>query len=346
MLTKIKSIFNNIFSEEIKNKIRNKFDKLFMYMDKQIFYKEYLKAYKYILRKKIFDYEKKDYGYRYDGFLNQVKLEYIKSKIIHDNMWIRDDEMKEAIDYTLNHDADVFCGRLNGIKVYSEKDIIYDEESGLYCGLYEGKRLYFDKSVTSIEIALNNLNGLAAEQSEHSPHKYLTDEFTVDSEDIVFDVGCADGNFALSVADKVKEIYLFEVEEKWMQPLKLTFAPYSEKVHIIKKCVTRNSDMLAVSLDDFCKENHIEQIGIVKMDVEGYEKDVLAGAEKMISENRIKKFAVCTYHKIDDEQTLGAMLPNYNKVMAEGYMLGAMLQDIWNIKPPYFTKGVMRATLK
>ena len=104
--------------------------------------------------------------------------------------------------------------------------------------------------------------------------------------------------------------------------------------------------MLAVSLDDFCKENHIEQVGIVKMDVEGYEKDVLAGAERMISENRIKKFAVCTYHKIDDEQILGAMLSGYNKVMAEGYMLGAMLQDIWNIKPPYFTKGVMRAALK
>lgn len=39
------------------------------------------------------------------------------------------------------------------------------------------------------------------------------------------------------------------------------------------------------------------------------------------------------------------MLPNYTKETAEGYMLGALLCDIWDIKPPYFTKGLMRARL-
>ena len=345
MLVWIKKIFNRLFPEEFKDKIRNKFEKVFIYLDQRLIYKHNLKASRYILKQKIYGYQGEGYHYRNDNFLERIKEEYIRSGIISDHMPVRDQEMEQAIEYMKKNGTDVYCGSLDGIRMYDMESVGYDEVNMLYYGIYEGKRLYFDHSITTGEGALNALNGLAAEQSEHSPHRYLTEDFMVDSDDVVFDVGCADGNFALSVVDRVKEIYLFEVEETWMKPLELTFAPYRDKVHIIKKCVTKSSDAAAVSIDDFCEENHIETIGLVKMDVEGYEKDVLSGAKKMLTNNKIKRLAVCTYHKPDDEQTLGAMLPNYHKVMSEGYMLGALIQDIWNVKPPYFTKGLMRATL-
>ena len=107
-----------------------------------------------------------------------------------------------------------------------------------------------------------------------------TENFHVCQHNVVLDIGVAEGNFALSVVDRVKEVYLFEVEEIWIKPLTLTFAPYGDKVHIIKKCMAKKSDEFAVSIDDFCKENQIEKIGLLKMDVEGYEKDVLLGAKK------------------------------------------------------------------
>ena len=341
----MKKIFNRVFSEEQKGRFRNRFWRLFLMFDKVLIYMYYLKACHYILQNMIFRDGKEDYAYRYSQFCENVKEEYIKSKITHEKFPVRDAEMEACIEYIGKNGCDVYCGSLNGIQPYTERDVGYDPENGLFWGMYENKKLYFSRDIASAGQALSHLNGLAAEQSENSPHLYLTKEFQVSYDDVVFDVGCADGNFALSVIERVREVYLFEVEDIWLKPLELTFRPYKEKVHIIQKCVSKSSDTLAVSLDDFCRERHIGSIGLLKLDVEGCEKDVLLGASEMLREGRIKKIAVCTYHKMDDEKMLGALLPNYRKTMSEGYMLGAMLQDIWDIKPPYFTKGLMRACL-
>lgn len=341
----IKKIFNYLLKEGSKNKIREKCSRMFWQIDKILVYKEYLKAVKYILKKYVLQYRRDDYNFRYNKFLNTIKEEFIKCSVMHEKFKIRDEEMRKCIDYTINNGADIYCGSIKDVRICSKEDVKYDEKNGLIYGIYGGKRLYFSEATRNLEQAWQELNGLAAEQSEHSPHRYLTDKFDVASDDIVFDVGCADGNFALSVVEKAKEVYLFEIEEQWMKPLQLTFAPYKDKAHIIKKCVTKQSDRLSVSIDEFCKQNKIERIGLLKMDVEGYEKSVLLGAERMLREKRIEKIAVCTYHRLNDERDLGAMLTNYTKETAEGYMLGALIYNIWDIKPPYFTKGLMRARL-
>lgn len=342
----LKKIFNCVFGEKIKDVIRCKLEGFFRYFDQKIAFREYVKAYKYILKKIIYDEKNNDYSYRYDDFLNQIKGEYIKKKIECEDIGIRGEEIEKCVDYVKKRGLDVYCGSLDGVCIYTENDIGYDEKNELFYGLYMGKKLYFPENVRVAKEALNNLNGLAAEQSEHSPHKYLSATFDVEKQDIVFDIGCADGNFALSIIDKVKEVYLFEIEDIWMKPLELTFAPYKDKVHIIKKCVTKKSDKLSTSLDDFCEVNGIDRIGLIKMDVEGYEQDVLQGAKKMLKEGRIDKVVACTYHRIDDAEKIGELLSDYSKTFSEGYMLGAMLYDIWDIKPPFFTRGLMRAKLE
>lgn len=341
-----KKIFNRLFSEKVKDVIRCKLEGVFRYLDQKMTFREYVKAYKYILGKIIYDEKINDYSYRYDDFLDQIKREYIKKKIECEDINIRGEEIDKCVDYVKKKGLDIYCGSLDGVCIYTEKDIRYDEENGLFYGMYMGKKLYFPENVKSAKEALDNMNGLAAEQSEHSPHKYLSPTFDVDKQDIVFDIGCADGNFALSIIDRVKEVYLFEIEDIWMKPLELTFEPYKDKAHIIKKCVTKSSDELSTSLDDFCKMNSIDRIGLIKMDVEGYEKDVLQGAKKMLTENRIDKVVACTYHRIDDAEKIGELLPNYSKTFSEGYMLGSMLYDVWDIKPPFFTKGLVRAKLE
>lgn len=167
-------------------------------------------------------------------------------------------------------------------------------------------------------------------------------------DDIVFDIGSAEGNFALSIVERAKEVYLFEVEEEWIKALELTFAPYMDKVHIIRKYVSESSGEKTVSVDDFCKAKNSKEIGFLKMDVEGAERNVLLGARKMIKNGRIRKAAVCVYHKLHDEKELGDMFPpQYRKTTSEGYMLAAAKwsSNIWDVEPPYYTRGVMRVAI-
>lgn len=346
-MEKIKKIFNKVFKEETKDRMRLKFKKLFIYFDKRLYYREYVKALKYILNEKIFQYSGPEYGYRYDNFLQEVRKEYIKVGIADTKWNVTDEEMRKAIDYVKENGLDMYCGGIDGVCPYSENDIDYDEENQLFYGWYEGKKLYFSEEFDTEEKALKYLNGLAAEQSENSPHRYLAGDFDVNEDDIVFDIGSAEGNFALSVIERAKAIYLFETEEIWKRPLELTFAPYREKVHIIQKYVSAQTGEKSVSIDDFCKENNVKEIGLIKMDVEGAEKDVLVGAKTMLEEEKIRKLAICTYHKMNDGEVIDAMLPNYKKTWSKGYMLGAAIWnfEIWNITRPYFTRGIMRARL-
>lgn len=43
-----------------------------------------------------------------------------------------------------------------------------------------------------------------------------------------------------------------------------------------------------ITIDDFCIEHKIEQIDLLKIDVEGFEFDVLSGAKRMLDQSRIK----------------------------------------------------------
>ena len=91
-------------------------------------------------------------------------------------------------------------------KKYKPSDIRIqkDEEQNLFYMIYNGKKLFY-KNGKRKKKAQKYFNSILLEQDKESPHRYLTDEFNIEKNDIVVDVGAAEGNFALDVIDKAKK---------------------------------------------------------------------------------------------------------------------------------------------
>ena len=52
--------------------------------------------------------------------------------------------------------------------------------------------------------------------------------------------------------------------------------------------VSGSEQVEAVTIDEYCKENRLDEIDLLKLDVEGYDYQALLGAKKLIESNKIK----------------------------------------------------------
>lgn len=340
----IKSFFNKMFSEERKTKLREKYAAVFVAYDRRLVYREYLKAYRKILRHIIYHTDENSWEYRENEFLNTVKCEYVRTLLMTDQELDRSRYEKELA-YIVEAGADVFPYENMHQTFYTEEDVKRDADTGLLYVVYKGNRLFFKKSY-SVQDVLTVFNGYCNEQQEHSPHRYLSEKVTVDEGDIVFDIGCSEGIFSLEIVSKAKQVYLFEADEGWIEALSQTFKPFMDKVTIISKWVSDVDDDHNTTIDSFMKKEGLHQIDVIKMDVEGFERKVLSGARQAIVQNCVEKLMVCTYHNCDDAAWVAKFLKNYELEYSEGYMLTALWREIWNIRKPYFVQGVIRARRK
>ena len=171
-----------------------------------------------------------------------------------------------------------------------------------------------------------------------SPHRYLTHDFNITKDDIVVDVGASEGDFSLSIVEKVKKIYIFESDPKLMGVLQATFKPWQEKVTIINKCVSNKINGNCITLDSFFEQ---EKPTFIKIDVEGEEYNLLKGAERTLSQNKPLKVVIASYHRYNDEVILRDELIKYGfkTQYSKGYML-----SIWDgvLKEPYLRRALIR----
>lgn len=81
----------------------------------------------------------------------------------------------------------------------------------------------------------------------------------------------------------------------------------------------------AISLDEFCKDNKISKIDILKMDIQGGELDALRGAEQLLKDKKIRLIYTEIYFVA---QYINQ--PLFQDIMLFLYQKGYQLQDIYN----------------
>jgi len=211
--------------------------------------------------------------------------------------------------------------------------------------VHRGSRFYFpgDTSLTGLESSYRYFveeegilgNGIRSK----SPHSYVGPGFEVEAGDVVVDIGCSDGLFALDNIHLASKVFLFESWSRWFPALKATFAPYGDKVSLINKMVTNKTAGNQIKLVDAILNDKTKTY-FIKMDIEGGERAVLEASSDFLRANKVK-LSCCVYHRQDDDVFISTFLRKlgFNVTYSEGYMLPL----INGIHFPYFRHGVVYA---
>lgn len=219
---------------------------------------------------------------------------------------------------------------------YTIEDIVVlEDDDGYKYFVYDGKRIYGKKKWNTIDFQ-KYFRMIFIEQDKESPHCYFSrQENLPQADDIVADIGAAEGWFALQVVDRVKKVYCFEADPDWVEPLKRTIAPYKEKIELVESFVGGVSSK-TISLDDFFDG---KEITYIKADIEGFEKEMLENAPYTFT-NKVNKAQLVMYHNQEDEQTLSEIMSSYGYkgYTNKGYIL---LYFSPGFKAPFVRRGVI-----
>ena len=250
-----------------------------------------------------------------------------------------DSEKTKVLDWLRKNELAIFPYEFSSKYRQEEVVVSYDPEVKLRYIVHEGKSLYFRRGWSSARIR-RAWSDLMKEQDPASPHRYLEGSFTPGSDDVVVDIGAAEGNFALSVVEKVKKIYILEYDRRWAEALRATFAPWKEKVEIVNKYAGDRNDASFVSIDSYFENREFPTF--IKIDVDGAEDSVLRGCNNLFHSGKPMKVALCTYHRNDDEKIFTTFLENvgFTVTPSGGYMIHFYDKKM---KAPYLRRGIVRA---
>lgn len=223
----------------------------------------------------------------------------------------------------------------------------FDEVSHLPFVIHENKKLFFKASQTPSEALdiykkyLQTERLLDTTDDNVAPHQYQSPFVHVTAGDVVFDIGAAEGLFALDQIDKASHIVIVESSPDWIKPLQQTFAPYRDKVTIVHKFVSASDTETTISMNSLLADFNCNSL-FIKMDIEGYELPAIASAEIALKRKATTKMAIASYHKQHDAEELKTLL---NKLgYSSEYSNGFMLYYCYDTPtPPYFRKGIIRA---
>lgn len=254
----------------------------------------------------IYDQVARDYPHKVHLVENQFF--FYKNSVLKRYNGSNDVEILKVIRYIKEHGLHIF--NYPFVEKYKTMDVevFKDITCNLYYVVHNEKRMYFSRSFTTEESVKEYYRQILLEQDELSPHRYLKDDFSVESDDVVVDLGAAEGFFALDTLDKAKKLYVVEMDSGWIEALEHTFAPYMDKVIIIKCAISSIDDAPFSKLDTLIEE----PVNFIKMDIEGFEWDALLGAEKTIEVSKPLKLCICAYHSDFDEILIKDFMDNHN----------------------------------
>jgi FkbM family methyltransferase len=130
----------------------------------------------------------------------------------------------------------------------------------------------------------------------------------------IFDIGANIGYYSIQFGKKSDVVYAFEPMEYQYNELQRNLEINSlTNIRTVKKIVSSTTgreriyfsgfentgksslvkktrhfeDISSITLDEFCEEQQIDNIDLIKIDVEGYEYKVLAGLKKMLKLKKV-----------------------------------------------------------
>ena len=167
----------------------------------------------------------------------------------------------------------------------------------------------------------------------------LKEEVSVKKGDIVFDCGANMGLFSATVAERAEMVYAFEpssiIISDYLENMKdiysnISIQPFalsdtkgetvfSYNVNNIGASGIGKNDhddcikerVSLISIDQFVEEKGIKRVDFIKADIEGAERQMLAGARHTLKKCA-PKLAICTYHLPDDKEVLERLVLEAN----------------------------------
>ena len=291
--------------------------------------------------------------YYEDVYVQLTKELHVSPDKIHEYTWLlkqefikkyrntKDPEIKATLSYWQNNSISPFNQYINIKNLHTLNEVFYDTEDDPYIAFItdsgENVRLYYPR-----DFKFFKKNGklyvqdVLIEQSPNSPHAYFYGSHKVMNGDVIIDCGACEGNFSLRFADISSKIYIFESDERWIHPLKKTFAKFADKTEIINAYVSDKSDNKKVCLDNVINSS----VDFIKMDIEGAEEEALDGAKKLMTEY-LPKCSICGYHKTCAADRIRKVLSSYGykTSFSHGFMTFIWGEDEWlNLD---FRKGVV-----
>lgn len=280
---------------------------------------------------------------RWLTFIHHKKQQRVRLKILsyyaqHPSL---DSEIQEAVTYLSEHALTTFYGTFQEKYHADDVPVFTDDSNGLPYVMAEGKKLFFKRSHNKRTVQLL-YNALRIEQDKDAPHCYIDPAFRIHKEDVLADVGCAEGYFSLLHMEDLKHVYLFEQDPEWVEALEATFAPWKDKVSIIPAFVSDQNDNGHISLDHYFLQLP-EKPDFYKIDVEGAEGRVLQGMKRLLFEKPVK-IALCTYHHQEDFDIFSRFFARngFSHRPNPGVMI--YQNDLDHIVPPFFRKCLIKAT--
>ncbi|MDX1472129.1 MAG: FkbM family methyltransferase, partial [Flavobacteriaceae bacterium] len=176
-------------------------------------------------------------------------------------------------------------------------------------------------------------------------HYYQKKNTQIEMGDILLDIGTAEGLFPLTVIAKCSKIFLIEPSRLFSKSLAKTFEPFKSKVEIHNVAVGDTDGIINFSeeslvgrigeysemasaptnikrIDSIIPKN--QPITYLKADIEGYEYQMLKGAELTIKNNK-PKIAITTYHKENDAKEIIELILSY--VPQYNYYVKGIFED-------------------
>lgn len=180
------------------------------------------------------------------------------------------------------------------------------------------------------KFSVEGINQVTAETFDTEDwHYYRYKNTDVENGEIILDIGTAEGLFPLVVVDKCEQIYMVEPSTVFCVALEKTFSDFSHKTIVFNTAVGSiddevyfNQDSLAGQISESKSEgNKIQlrkidtlmkdkKITFLKADIEGFEQEMLVGAENTIKNNK-PKIAITTYHKENNPQEIIKLIKSY-----------------------------------